>query len=209
MYVLLVGGLLNVLAAAGWVDVRVFGAVRGLALVGLLGALLGLTYHFVFLFTGRRVMLPLLALYYIGVYAFITYVTAGHRVIGVSVGQWDTQLLFDPVVDPMFHAAILGLILSPQALAVGSYLFLAVRAPEGPQRYRALLMGGGIAAWLTSAFLADLSPDDALQFVTGPILGLFAAVLVILAYDPPTWARERFGLRTAAEDAARPPQARM
>lgn len=195
-YAFLVGGVSNALAAFGFLHVPTFAAIRNVAVLLLVAGLFGLTYYFSFLFTGsRRLFLPL-SVFYTLVYGVITFAFAGRTVVGVNVGQWDTELIWSPAPEPAMFALVMMLLTLPQLLGAAMYLALAFRLPDRALRYRGALVAASIVLWWGSNFLASLVQDETLQLISRPVLGLVAAGACLAAFRPPAWVRQKLSPAT-------------
>ena len=203
LYALLVGGLLNLLAAFGLLHLPFFTAVHHVAFPLLLASLACLTYYFVFLLTGSRAALAWIAGAYVLAYGVVLFLMAGRRVAGVATAPWSARLVYDPPLEGLPLLAVLAIVLVPQVLGAAVYLLSAFRLPDAGPRYRAVLVAGGIVAWFLSTFLADVLGDHEARFLVRPVLGLAAALCVLLAYDPPDFVLRRL----PAEEPGRPPRA--
>jgi uncharacterized membrane protein len=73
----------------------------------------------------------------------------------------------------------------PPLLAGLAYLSLLFRVKEPIQRYRVALVGGSILLWVGSGLVARLSGSGLAAFLTLAVVGLGAAIAVLLAYHPP------------------------
>lgn len=200
-FALLVGFLLNVLAAFEWTPLRLFVVVRGVAVVVLLGSYCALTYYLAFVLTGRRAALPSSIALYLGIYAFMLYVFGPLRPVGVDVGPWETTLRYDPPPDPAAFALLLVMFSLPQVLGALAYLSLVRRLHDPSARYRVVMVSAGLMCWFVSLFASNLLGDPTLQFVARPGMGLLTALVVLWAYEPPRWARERLGVSRFGADA--------
>lgn len=198
-YVAINGVALNLLAALDLADLRLFVAARNLSILLLCGALTGLTYHLLFLHFGTRRVLPWVMTFYAIVWAFIVYTFAVSLPVAVHVGAYEVRLVFDPAPAPGMFLAIVAALSLPQAAAALAHLRLFWTLEDRSQRHRALFVGGSLALWFVGAFTADLMGPGSPWVLVRPALGLLAAASVLLAYAPPAWLRERYGVRGLAE----------
>lgn len=193
-YAMLVGVVLNALGAVGFAPVELVVALRALATASLCVAVGGLVAYVAFLYRGGRRTMLVGVLAGSVVYALLFALLAGHRAVAADQGAYEVTVVFEPALGPAKMALVLGLVALPQVLAALGLLALYPRV-EGPTaRWRILLVGGGILLWATSALLAALSGNDVAILLTRPLLGAAAALGSLWAYDPPAWARERFGV---------------
>ena len=98
----------------------------------------------------------------------------------------------------------------PLLLSTLAYLSLLRRVREPAQRYRLMLVSGSILAWVAGGYAGSSSGNALAQFVSVTVLGLGAAVTVLLAYRPPrpvaAWLErraERAGLRVRSHAGPR------
>jgi hypothetical protein len=118
------------------------------------------------------------------------------------VQRWSATLEYqNQVRGPLFLIALL-LLVFPQILGSLAYFTLYFRVNSATQKYRILIVSWSIIIWFLSAFLASisgLSQQDWWQ-VTSRLLGLGAALAIMLAYQPPDWIKRRFGVTSIIEE---------
>lgn len=188
---LLWAGVVDVMAAAGLEDVRLYVMVRSVAMLILLAGLWSLTAHFSYLFTGSdRFFLPLGAFYALA-YGLVAFTFASATPVGISATDWLVDIRYDPGPDPRLVLVILVIVGLPQVLAAGAYLLVARRVSDPAARMRARLVSAALVIWFASLLLANLLADDTLRFLSRPILGFAAAAVVYFAYRPPVWFSRR------------------
>jgi hypothetical protein len=167
-------------------------------------ALFGLMYYLLYLFTGSRRLLVPLSLFYIAYYILIMYYVQAREPVAVVVGRWNASLQYaKPAEGPLFVAALL-LLVFPQIIGSLAYFTLYFRVQTLTQKYRILLVSWSILIWFLSALLASiagLGQQDWWQ-VTSRLIGLFASLAILLAYDPLPWIRRRLGVSSIAEEPA-------
>jgi len=186
---MLLWGAASIVAAAGYAPLPLFLALRVVSVPLLMASVAGLTFHVLYLFTGRRgLFLPVAAFYALCGVAFlaITWVEAPTR---VNVAPWLVELARDggtPLLNRLY--VVVGVPPIAASLAYGS-LFWRVREPM--QKYRVALVAGSILLWVGSGLAARVAAGDFLKFFTLTVLGLAAALAVVLAYYPPPGLRVR------------------
>lgn len=200
-YGLLVGGLLNLLAAIGHVPLDVFEAARGVSIVVLCGSLACLTSYFAFLYLGDRRVVGVVVALYVAIYSFIQYVFASRDAASVHVGAWHTHLLWSPPAEGLPFAIVLLSLALPQVVGAAWYFALSWRLESPTQRYRARVVAGSIVAWFAGIFLAQLARGDLAAFLTGPVMGLASAGATLLAYRPPVLVRRWLGVESLGDQS--------
>lgn len=179
------------------------GTYLGAALIALMSW--GLLYYLLFLFTGRmwvvRALTAVYALMFVGLVAGVAY--AGPRAIDVQ--GWIPIILYDrpegSALDPI--AAIAFLV--PPLVASGLYATLFVRVKDPAKRWRIALTGGAIFVWFTTSIAFGALRDDVAAIV-GRSFALAAALSAFVAYEPPAWARRRFGATRLRDEVMAPPR---
>ena len=200
----LIGALLSLLGAFNIVDLPLFITLTQVNLLTICVALYGLMYYLLYLFTGsQRLFLPL-TFFYIAYYILIVYYVQSRMPVGVTLGRWNATLQYaqDPG-GPLFVIALL-LLIFPQVIGSLAYFTLYFRVKTVTQKYRILLVSWSIIIWFLSSFLASiagLSTQDWWQ-VTSRLIGLAAALTILLAYDPVPWIRRRLGVNSIVEEPA-------
>jgi hypothetical protein len=197
------GGVESVLGAFGIQDLALFLTITQLNVLAICASLFGLLYYLMFLLVGTsRPLLPLVA-FYVAYYALLEYYFNILNPIGVSVGRWTVTLLYQHApVGPLF-AVMLSLLIVPQMLGSLVYFFLFFRVRDATQRYRILLVSWSIFLWFGSALLGSAAGFSTFAWqVTIRIIGLAAACVILLAYQPFQWVRRRFGVISLSEEAA-------
>jgi len=197
----LVSGLLHLLGAFNIVSLPPFVALTYVNILLICIALWGLLYYLVYLFTGSRRILVPLTIFYVLYYALLVYTITAGDPAGVEITRWTTQLVYaHPLTGPFFTLALV-LLVFPQILASLAYFTLFFHVREATQRYRILLVSWCIILWFGSALVASvagLSQEDWWQILSR-LIGLGAAVGILLAYLPPEIIRRRFGIASIAE----------
>lgn len=91
---------------------------------------------------------------------------------------------------------LITLLLGPQIVASIAFLRLYPKADTPTQRYRIVLVGTAITAWFAVSFLGAVLQQTGPEWRTFTrILGLAAAILVLLAYFPPGPIQRRLRVR--------------
>ncbi len=153
----------------------------------------GLVYYLAYLYSGnQRLRTPILTYYALLTLMLVWLVEGFSPHIGLD-DDGVTTVLFEPQ-QPRWASLLfsLGLVLPP-LVAAGAYLMLYRSVDRREERYRILLVGGGIVLWfgysllntiLSFATQTENEPAFAAQLV-GALLGLASSALVLLAFWPP------------------------
>lgn len=183
-----IDGALDLLAAFDRAPFSAYLVMRYATLPIMTVAVGSVTFYFGYLLTGRQSLaLPIAAFYAFVLVGMTVHVTSSDP-YAVAVGPWDTDLAYrgDFEESSFFRAIILALALPPVFGAI-VYLWLARRIEDPAARRRVRLVGTGMLVWSFAAILARLATDnDALQFLSRPVLGCAVAAAVLMAYYPDT-----------------------
>jgi hypothetical protein len=169
-------------------------------------ALWGLISYLFFLYTGRSGIVSVTLLYIIEFGLLVYYVSASVP-NGVTVTYGEVELTYStPLFGPIVDAAVLILVI-PEFVAGFAYLRLFFRAKERTVRYRIALVSGGILGWFFLDFVdfGSLSGGNLLWLFFGRVLLIAASLIVLMAYYPPRYIREHFGIAAISEVAAPTP----
>jgi hypothetical protein len=199
----LIGGLLNLFGALGLTRLPVFVTATYVNLQVSCLALFGLFYYLIFLFTGNsRWFKPLAGLYIVYYILLVYYVTASSPT-DVSLERWGASLAYrEPLTSP-FLIILLVSLFGSQVLGGFAYFTLFFQVPDLTQKYRILLISWSIILWFISPFVgiaAELNEQDWWQLLSR-LLGLGAALTILMAYLPPRWLKERYGILSLSEES--------
>jgi Kef-type K+ transport system membrane component KefB len=114
----------------------------------------------------------------------------------INVDRWRASLDYRAPQTGPFFVFLLILLLLPQVIGGFAYFTLYFRVTEATQKYRVLLVSWSIIIWFLSPFIAiagGLSEQDWWQ-LTSRLIGLAAALTILMAYLPPRWLKERYGI---------------
>jgi hypothetical protein len=192
----LIGGLLNLFGAFGLTSLPLHITATHINLLMTCLALGGLLYYLLYLFTGNsRLLVPLTIIYIIYYVLLVYYITASVPE-SVNIDRWRTTLAFHtPITGPFFTMIIL-LLLLPQIIGGFAYFTLYFRMTDVTQKYRVLLVSCSIIIWFLSPLIAivgGLAQNDWWQ-VASRLIGLAAALTILMAYLPPQWIKQRYGI---------------
>jgi len=198
----LIGAILSFLGAIGIDDLALFTTLTLLSLLTTCIALYSLMFYLLYLFTGNRKLLGPLSVFYVVYYAMLVYNIQAHVPIRVAIERWRTSLVFQNPIQGPFFVLLLFLLVFPQIIGSFAYFMLYFRVTLASQKYRILLVSWSIIVWFLSAFLASItgiSESDIWQ-VFSRLIGLIAASAILVAYQPPAWIKQRFGVRSVGEE---------
>lgn len=150
----------------------------------------GLCFHVLYLRTGRRGWALGLLPYYAAValaygasvvlYPLTGFETQGHQLVSQHEPVLEDSTLWTIVV------AMVGL---PLIIACVLYLVLSRHLVRRDQKRRAILASSGILAWVAAGAVSQVVAGDGADFFTLTVMGVLAALLVLLAYFPPAVLR--------------------
>ncbi len=198
----LINGLLSLFGALGLADLPLFLTATYVNILVICIALLGLLYYLTYLYTGyRRAFMPL-TLFYLAYYVLLVYYITASLPSHVDIGRWSATVAYRLPLTGPFFAIIVGLLLIPQILGGLAYFSLYFRLRDATQKYRVLLVSWSIIIWFTSPFIAlagRLTEQDWWQLASR-FIGLAAALTILIAYLPPPWLQDRYGISSLKDD---------
>lgn len=161
----------------------------------LCAALWGLVGYLIRLYTGRAYLAPLTALYAVLYVLLLYFITAsGPNMLTVQMGTVGLQYA-TPVGGPILGVLVVILLL-PEFLGAILYFTLFFRTRDPTARYRIALVSWGLIAWFVIGILnvgGRLGGGPLAEGLQGA-LEIFAALVVLSAYYPPSIVRRRFGV---------------
>ncbi len=175
-----------------------------LVLLGIFVALWGLQFYLVYLYTGsRRSFVPLGVFYavlFVGTMTLIEYLGRPDRIVD---NGWALQTEPKFELGPAFGLAFTLILIGPQLVAAVAYARLFFKARDPTQRYRIALVTGSIIVWFGSGVVATgAQVSDELSYqLFSRLIGIAGALVIFMAYKPPNWIRQRFGIHSIDEDA--------
>jgi hypothetical protein len=198
------GAILSFLGALGIVGLPLFVTVTLVNLLATCVALFGLMYYLLYLFTGSRRLLVPLTLFYIAYYALLIYYVLARGPVSVSVDRWRAALVYENEATGLLFLVALLLLVFPQIIGSLAYFTLYFRIENPTQKYRVLLVSWSIIIWFLSAFLASISGLSEFDWwqVASRLIGLSAALMILFAYQPPLWIKQRFNVLSIADENA-------
>lgn len=200
------GAILSLLGALGVLGIPLFTTITLMNLLATCVALYGLMFYLLYLFTGNPRLLGPLTVFYVAYYALLMYYVLLSNPVGVAVNRWGAGLVYQNEVRGPLFLVVLFLLVFPQILGSLAYFMLYFQVKTSTQKYRILLVSWSIIVWFLSSFfasLAGLSGQDWWQ-VTSRLIGLTAALTILMAYQPPTWVKRQFGVMAIADEKTTP-----
>lgn len=198
------GAILSLLGALGIIGLPLFTTFTLINLLATCVALYGLMFYLLYLFTGVRRLLGPLTVFYIAYYILLVYYILASSPAGITVDRWRATLEYqNPMRGPLFIFVLLLLVL-PQIIGSLAYFSLYFRVQAVTQKYRILLVSWSIIIWFMSSFLASISGFSQRDWwqIISRLVGLTAALAIILAYQPPSWIKRRLGVTSIAEESS-------
>jgi hypothetical protein len=198
------GAILSLLGALGIAGLPLFITITLVNLLATCVALYGLVFYLLYLYTGNRGLLAPLSVFYIAYYILLVYYVEASNPIGVAVARWRATLVYQHQIEgPLFQIAIL-LLLFPPIIGGLAYFMLYFRVKPVTQKYRILLVSWSIIIWFLSTFLASITGFSQYDWwqVVSRLIGLGAALLIMLAYQPPLWVKRRFKVNSIGEETS-------
>jgi Kef-type K+ transport system membrane component KefB len=119
------------------------------------------------------------------------------------VGRWSTTLAYRTPLTGPFFVLVIVLLLLPQIIGGLAYFILYFRVPGVTQKYRVLLVSWSIIVWFLSPLIAlagGLAQQDWWQLVSR-LIGLTAALTILMAYLPPRWLQDRYGITSLSNQS--------
>jgi hypothetical protein len=189
-------GVLYMAAAVGWTSFETQLAYAVLQRLLLAVSLMGLMHYLIYVVTGRTVWAPLI-LFYGGYWSFLLYTMAASQPVGIDVGAWRTDLQYAAEGRRWWQLASFLWLVVPPVVGALAYFRLFFRVHDATRRWRIALVAWAVIVWWVVAVVAGQRQalgDETFQFANR-FLGLGAALAVLMAYQPPSWVRRRWGVQ--------------
>lgn len=193
----LLGVGIQALYITGRLELWMYQAYTTFVLLVLFLALWGLQFYLVFLYTGsKRSFTPLGVFYavlFLATLALIEYIGTPERIVD---NGW--QLRTEPRVEfgLAFNLGFILLIVGPAIAAAFAYARLYRKTSDRTQKYRIAMVTGAIIVWFGSSLVgtaAQVTTSLEWQMFSRTI-GVAGALVILMAYKPPRWVRERHGI---------------
>lgn len=185
---LLLQGALTFVAASGGLTADAYRLSRLVAIPSLCAATWGLSYYLLFVYTGRARAARLLGAGYAAVAILFLYATYAMGPRALEIRRWSVGLADS---DPLMQLVYL-LVGAPLIASSIAYLGLLRHTSNPARRYRIVLVGSSILAYIGSGLFARLARTDALFFTSLVGMGAVAGAAALLAYYPPRSLQRRF-----------------
>jgi len=201
----LIGAFQSLFGAVGVTSLPLFVTATYINFLILCLALCGLVYYLIYLFTGNSRSLMILAVFYLIYYMLLVYYITASVPSGVKVERWSAEIVFNSQLTGPFFIIILVLLLLPQVLGGLAYFTLYFRVSDATQKYRILLVSWSIIIWFLSPLIAQVvgvAQQDWWQ-LTSRCIGLAAALTILMAYLPPHWLKQRYGILSLSDENQR------
>ena len=199
----LIGGFQNLFGAFGLTILPLFVTATYINILVICIALWGLLYYLIYLFTGNKQLLVPLAIFYIIYYVLLVYYITASIPENISVDRWRTAVDYRAPLTGPFFAILAVLLLLPQIIGGLAYFSLYFRVADVTQKYRILLVSWSIILWFLSpiaAFAGGLAEQDWWQLASR-LIGLAAALTILMAYLPPRWLKQRYGIISLPDES--------
>jgi len=144
-----------------------------------------------------------LAVFYIIYYVLLVYYITASIPGNVNVGRWSTTLTYRAPLTGPFVVIVLALLLLPQIIGGLAYFSLYFRVSDVTQKYRVLLVSLSIVVWFLSPLFAlagGWAQQDWWQLASR-FIGLAAALTILMAYLPPRWLKQRYGVISLSDES--------
>lgn len=202
----LLGALQNMFGALGLTDLPLFITANYINLLASCIALWGLVYYLLYLFTGNSRMFVPLSIFYSIYYVLLVYFYTASVPNSVEVGRWNATLVFENMLIGPFFVLLATMLLLPQIIGSLAYFTLYFRVSDVTQKYRVLLVSWSIIFWFVTPVIAlveGVAEEDWWQLVSRAI-SLGTSLVILMAYMPPRWVKERYGITSLNDEGLRP-----
>ncbi|HWG92136.1 MAG TPA: hypothetical protein VNZ52_14900, partial [Candidatus Thermoplasmatota archaeon] len=193
------GGLVYAAAALGFASLTVQLTYAHLSRVLLVLSLVGLMYYLLYLVTGKG-RLPLVIAYYAAYYGLLLYMLVASAPDAVQVGNWRTVEVPSRPLPRVFSAVSSAALLLPPVLGALAAFRVFFVVEDRSQRYRIALVSWSIVVWWLIAVVAGQREAVGVEWfqMVNRAVSVVAAVGILFAYLPPTFVRERWGIKAFA-----------
>jgi hypothetical protein len=201
----LLGAFQNLLGALGHTELPLFVTAQYVNTLVACIALWGLVYYLIYLFTGNSRALVPLSIFYIIYYILLIYYYTASVPKNVEIGRWSATLVYENSLTGPFFVILAVLLLFPQILGSLAYFTLYFRVSDVTQKYRVLLVSWGIIFWFSSPLIGlagEIAEQDWWQFASR-FINLGTALVILMAYMPPRWLKQRYGIISLSDESQR------
>lgn len=184
------------LALGGILDPELHALISHAGNLPLAVALGGLAYYILYLITGDARWRWPVGVGYLAYFVYLVWYTVSLGERTVELGAWSARLVGGNGASPA-ATVVFGIVLAGPILAlVAAYASLVFKVEERTQRYRLGMVVAGFALLFLSVILGFLLRWNAQPWfpLVYEVPALILAALVVLAYRPPSWIRQRLGV---------------
>lgn len=191
------------LAASGIATVPVHVTVTHVTVAGLTVGLAGLLYYLLYVYTGNEGVAWPVAAFYAVFYVVTMYYLNATQAAGVTVSDWSVSVDYAQRSGGVLLSLILGMLILPILFAAIGYGSLFFQVESRSQRFRVGMVSGAFIVWFGSALLAQVTGFNEAAYwpVASQVIALLAPLAIILAFNPPSWLKNRLDV----ESFTRPP----
>jgi hypothetical protein len=201
----LLGAGILALYMAGELRIWMYQTYVTFVLMVLFLALWGLQFYLLYLYTGSRRSFAPLGVFYTVVFlatlALIEYIGAPEL---ITDNGWRLETEPDVEFGLAFNLAFVALIIGPALVTAIAYARLYRKTGDRTQKYRIALVTGAIIVWFGSSVVgtaAQVTEALAWQLFTR-VIGVLGALVILMAYKPPRWVREKYGVESVEDRKA-------
>jgi hypothetical protein len=200
----LLGGIVLLGYMAGVLNVWLYKTYTIIVLLGLFAALWGLQFYLVYLYTGSRKSFPLLGAFYTLLFTALLALVEWNwsKPFVISDDGWQIVTLPKIELNPWAGLVFALVLLGPQVFAAVSYARLYRKTNDPTQKYRIALVTGTIIIWFGSSILGSAAQvSTTLQWqLFSRLVSILGALVILMAYKPPRWVREKYGIRSIKDE---------
>lgn len=191
--------------AFGTISLAVFEILLYIELGVICLALWGLTYYLVYLFSGKSVLFWPMGVFYGLLMGWLLYLILQADPHAVTVEKWQVRVEYanEDVLGGGFGLVFLALFIGPSVAGAIGYFTLFFRTNEPRARYRIGMVSLSLIVWLGSSIVANLLDINERDWwmLTSRFISLAAALVILMAYQPPAWVRRRIASREGPKPA--------
>jgi hypothetical protein len=193
--VTLCGAFLSLIATFAVPSDALVVTVVHLEILLLCAMLWGLLGYLTYLYTGRNWLLAW-SVFYGALYLFLSYLITVSKPTVVTVTQGSVGVQYAAPFGGLLLYLLLALLIAPEFIGAILYFTLIFRSRDPTVRFRVTLVSWSIILWFGLSAIdpaARLGGGLAAELLSH-LLGVGAAVVILIAYYPPRAIRERLGV---------------
>lgn len=197
--------VLALAVAAGRASALLVAAVTYAASVFIAVMFWGLVSYLLYLYAGRAGVFPAVTFAYAVQLSTLVAVLWWLHPIGAHVSGWTPIIDYARAAGAYANGFVTLTFLVPPVACGVAYLLLVRRVEDRTSRYRIALVSGSILGWLVGNVAIGAVPasSDAAA-VASRLLGVLAALAVLLAYEPPAWLQRRLRIQRLGHEVLAP-----